>query len=149
MGFTHIDSNGNVKMVDIGEKPTSLRLAKAGGKIFLNPQTISRIVEGNIKKGNVLTTAKIAAIMASKNTSNTIPLCHQIQLTSVDIEFVIGNDNIEVISSVGCIDKTGAEMEALHSVSVALLTIYDMCKAIDKNMSMGDIKLWEKSKQSV
>ena len=148
MGFTHIDSNGNVKMVDIGKKPTSLRLAKAGGKIFLNPQTISRIVEVTSRRA-MSNNCKDSAIMASKNTSNTIPLCHQIQLPSVDIEFVIGNDNIEVISSVGCIDKTGAEMEALHSVSVALLTIYDMCKAIDKNMSMGDIKLWEKSKQSV
>ena len=149
MDFTHLDKNGNVKMVDISQKPISRREAISKGKIFLSENTIEQIIKGGIKKGNVLTTAKLAGIMAAKNTSQTIPLCHQIKLDSVDIEFEIAKDNIEVTAMIVCIDKTGAEMEALSSVSVALLTIYDMCKAIDKNMEIGDIKLCKKSKISV
>jgi len=147
--FSHLDKDGSIKMVDITDKSLSIRNAKACGKIFLKPETILLIKEGNIKKGNVLTTAKIAGIMAAKKTHDIIPLCHQIQLTKIDVDFVVGSDNIEIVSTVGCIDKTGAEMEALHSVTIAALTIYDMCKAVDKNMSIGEIKLWEKSKQSV
>jgi len=147
--FSHLDKDGSIKMVDITDKSLSIRNAKACGKIFLKPETILLIKEGNIKKGNVLTTAKIAGIMAAKKTYDIIPLCHQIQLTKIDVDFVVGSDNIEIVSTVGCIDKTGAEMEALHSVTIAALTIYDMCKAVDKNMSIGEIKLWEKSKQSV
>ncbi|HOV14300.1 MAG TPA: cyclic pyranopterin monophosphate synthase MoaC [Spirochaetota bacterium] len=149
MEFSHLDKDGSIKMVDITDKSLSIRNAKACGKIFLKPETILLIKEGNIKKGNVLTTAKIAGIMAAKKTHDIIPLCHQIQLTKIDVDFVVGSDNIEIVSTVGCIDKTGAEMEALHSVTIAALTIYDMCKAVDKNMSIGEIKLWEKSKQSV
>ena len=149
MEFSHLDKDGSIKMVDITDKSLSIRNAKACGKIFLKPETILLIKEGNIKKGNVLTTAKIAGIMAAKKTYDIIPLCHQIQLTKIDVDFVVGSDNIEIVSTVGCIDKTGAEMEALHSVTIAALTIYDMCKAVDKNMSIGEIKLWEKSKQSV
>ncbi len=149
MDFTHIDKDGNVKLVDITEKKISKRVATAKGVIKLNKETIQKIVNGEIKKGNVLTTAKIAAISAAKNTFNLIPLCHQIALTGIDINFNILEDEIEVESTVTAIDKTGAEMEALTSVSVACLTIYDMCKAIDKNIIIGDIKLCHKSKQFV
>ncbi|HPO49386.1 MAG TPA: cyclic pyranopterin monophosphate synthase MoaC [Spirochaetota bacterium] len=149
MEFTHLDEKDNVKMVDISEKGYSFRLAEARGRIFLNESTARQITEGNMKKGNVLTTAKIAGICAAKKTYETIPLCHQIQLTKIDIDFIINLDNVEIISVVGCIDKTGAEMEALNAVTVAALTIYDMCKAVDKNMRIEEIRLWEKSKRSV
>lgn len=149
MELTHIDSDGNIKIVDITEKNISRRIAVAKGSIKLNKETIKKIVNAKIKKGNVLTTAKVAAIMAAKNTVNLIPLCHQIGITSIDINFNILEDEIEVESTVKVIDKTGAEMEALTSVSIACLTIYDMCKAIDKNMVIGNIRLCQKSKQSV
>ncbi|HOJ62989.1 MAG TPA: cyclic pyranopterin monophosphate synthase MoaC [Spirochaetota bacterium] len=149
MDFTHLDKEGNVKMVDITKKEISKRIAIAKGIIKLQKETIEKIVNGNIKKGNVLTTAKIAGIMAAKNSFNIIPLCHQIQLTGIDINFNILEEEIEIESVITAIDKTGAEMEALTSVSVAALTIYDMCKAIDKNMVIKEIKLCHKSKQSV
>lgn len=149
MDFTHIDKDGNVKLVDITEKVVSKRVAIAKGRIRLQKETIQKIVNGVVKKGNVLTTAKIAAIMSIKNTFNIIPLCHQIKITGIDINFNIMEDIIEVESIVTAIDKSGAEMEALTGVSIACLTIYDMCKAIDKSMIIEDIKLCHKSKQSV
>ena len=149
MDFTHLSENGDVKIVDITDKNESYRIAEASSVIFLKNDTIDKIVNNKIKKGNVLTTAKIAGIMAAKNTHSTIPLCHQIQLTSIDIDFKIGVDRIEIFSKVKCIDKTGAEMEALHSALISALTIYDMCKAIDKNMIIGETRLCQKSKRSV
>ncbi|HQB61569.1 MAG TPA: cyclic pyranopterin monophosphate synthase MoaC, partial [Spirochaetota bacterium] len=125
------------------------RIAEASCAIYLENETIGKIINNEIKKGNVLTTAKIAGIMAAKNTDKTIPLCHQIQLTNIDLAFSILENKIEIFSKVECIDKTGAEIEALHSVLIAALTIYDMCKAVDKKMVIGEAKLCQKSKLSV
>tara|TARA_B100000787_G_scaffold106424_1_gene78971 strand:+ start:626 stop:1099 length:474 start_codon:yes stop_codon:yes gene_type:complete len=144
--LTHIDKDGNAKMVDISKKNNSNRVAIAYGFIELNNATIDLIKVGNLKKGDVLTVAKIAGIQASKKTSSLIPLCHNINLDSINIEFRISNKENKIYcqSTVGCSGKTGVEMEALTAVSIALLTIYDMCKASDKNMVISEIKLIEK-----
>ena len=144
--LTHIDKDGNAKMVDVSKKSNSNRVAVASGFIELNNATIDLIKVGNSKKGDVLTVAKIAGIQASKKTSSLIPLCHNINLDSINIEFRISNKENKIYcqSTVGCSGKTGVEMEALTAVSIALLTIYDMCKASDKNMVISEIKLVEK-----
>jgi len=144
--LSHIDKNGNAKMVDISEKQNTVRVAIASGYIKLNQETISLVEIGNLKKGDVLTVAKIAAIQASKKTSDLIPLCHNINLNGIDIEFKIANNEKKIYcqSTVRCSGNTGVEMEALTAVSVALLTIYDMCKASDKNMMISEIRLLEK-----
>jgi len=133
-------------MVDVSKKSNSNRVAVASGFIELNNATIDLIKVGNSKKGDVLTVAKIAGIQASKKTSSLIPLCHNINLDSINIEFRISNKENKIYcqSTVGCSGKTGVEMEALTAVSIALLTIYDMCKASDKNMVISEIKLIEK-----
>ena len=133
-------------MVDISKKNNSDRIAIASGFIELNNSTIRLIKIGNLKKGDVLTVAKIAGIQASKETSNLIPLCHSINLNNIDVEFKIDNKENKIYcqSTIGCSGKTGVEMEALTAVSVALLTIYDMCKASDKNMVISGIRLIEK-----
>jgi|TARA_B110000037_G_scaffold221371_1_gene292189 cyclic pyranopterin phosphate synthase len=144
--LTHIDKDGNARMVDISKKNNSDRIAIASGFIELNNSTIRLIKIGNLKKGDVLTVAKIAGIQASKETSNLIPLCHSINLNNIDVEFKIDNKENKIYcqSTIGCSGKTGVEMEALTAVSVALLTIYDMCKASDKNMVISGIRLIEK-----
>jgi len=144
--LTHIDKDGNAKMVDVSKKSNSNRVAVASGFIELNNATIDLIKVGNLKKGDVLTVAKIAGIQASKKTSSLIPLCHNINLDSINIEFRISNKENKIYcqSTVGCSGKTGVEMEALTAVSLALLTIYDMCKSSDKNMVISEIKLVEK-----
>ena len=144
--LTHIDKDGNAKMVDVSKKSNSNRVAVASGFIELNNATIDLIKVGNSKKGDVLTVAKIAGIQASKKTSSLIPLCHNINLDSINIEFRISNKENKIYcqSTVGCSGKTGVEMEALTAVSIALLTIYDMCKSSDKNMVISEIKLVEK-----
>lgn len=144
--LTHIDKNGNAKMVGISDKNITDRIAIASGFISLNKKTIDLVKIGNLKKGDVLTVAKIAAIQAAKKTSELIPLCHNINLDKIVIEFNINipENKIYCESSVNCSGKTGVEMEALTAVSVALLTIYDMCKASDKNMIISEIKLLEK-----
>ena len=144
--LTHIDKNGNAKMVDISEKKNTDRIAIASGFIELNKETIKLVEIGTLKKGDVLTVAKIAAIQAAKKTSSLIPLCHTINLNEIDIKFNIDprENKIHCQSTVNCSGKTGVEMEALTAVSVALLTIYDMCKASDKNMIISEIKLLEK-----
>ena len=147
--FSHIDKSGKAKMVDVGDKPESRRVAIAKGTIFLARETIKLIKANKMKKGDVLSVAKISGIQAAKKTSELIPLCHPILLTNVDLSFEIRKDRIEIESVVSCIGKTGVEMEALTAASVAALTIYDMCKAVDKKMRIGGIYLWQKSKQSV
>ncbi len=142
--LTHINKDGRAHMVDISDKTTTKRFAKASGKIFLNEKTIKLINEDNIPKGNVLNTAQVAGIMAVKKTSELIPMCHGLNVASCDIEFKINENNIEVICSVVVSDKTGIEMEALTGTSIALLTIYDMCKAVDKTMEISEISLLEK-----
>lgn len=145
--FTHLDNKGEVKMVDVGEKPLSQRKAIAKGRITLAPATIEQIKEDNIKKGSVLTVAKVAGIMAAKRTSEIIPLCHPINLNVADVELVFLPDGVEATGFASCNGNTGVEMEALCAVSASLLTIYDMCKAIDKNMTISDIRLISKEKE--
>ena len=144
--LNHFDKNGKAVMVDISEKNETERTAVATGEIRMEKNTLETIKTGNIKKGDVLGTARIAAIMASKSTHNLIPMCHSIMLTSAKIDFEIDEENnlIRMKSIVKTTGKTGVEMEALTMISVAGLTIYDMCKAIDKNMVIGEIKLTEK-----
>lgn len=145
--LNHFDSKGNAIMVDVTEKNITERQAIAKGKIFVNDETYKRIVEGNMEKGDVLSVARIAGIMATKKTSDLIPMCHPLMLTKskIDFEFNEEENSITAISLVKLAGKTGVEMEALMGVNVALLTIYDMCKAIDKNMVISDIHLVEKT----
>lgn len=142
--FSHLDEQGNVRMVDITPKVPTVRVAIAEGKITLSPETISAISNNSLPKGNVLTTAKIAGIQAAKRTPDLIPLCHQLSLSWVDVEFDPGNDYIGIRAIVKTKEATGIEMEALTAVSVAALTIYDMCKAVDKTITIGEIRLTEK-----
>lgn len=144
---THIDENGRAKMVDVSEKEVVKRMAVAKGKIVLQPSTVKLLKKLEIKKGDVLTVAKIAGIMGAKKTSELIPLTHQINLENIDIKFKINNNSVEIISEVKTSAQTGVEMEALTAVCIAALTIYDMLKAVDKNMIISDIYLVEKKKQ--
>ncbi len=145
--LNHFDSKGNAIMVDVTEKNVTERKAIAKGKIFVNDETYKRILDGNMTKGDVLGVARIAGIMATKKTSDLIPMCHPLMLTKsqIDFEFNEKEKSITAISTVKLSGKTGVEMEALTGVNVALLTIYDMCKAIDKNMVISDIHLVEKT----
>ena len=131
-------------MVDVTDKVTTVRIAKAEGVISMQPDTIAAIKDDALPKGNVLTTAKISGVQAAKKTADFIPMCHQLNLTFVDIEFEVRANSIHIKSSVKTKEATGVEMEALTAVSAAALTIYDMCKAVDKTMSIGKIKLVEK-----
>ena len=142
--FSHIDEDGNVKMVDVTKKIPSVRIARAEGKITLREDTIYSIQNKKLPKGNVLTTAKIAGIHAAKKTGDIIPMCHQLNLSFIDIKFKINKDEIIINSIVKTRETTGVEMEALTAVSAAVLTIYDMCKAVDKSMIIKSIKLLEK-----
>jgi molybdenum cofactor biosynthesis protein MoaC len=142
--FSHIDKQGNVKMVDVTDKVSTVRTAKAEGKIFLQPETILAIQGHTLPKGNVLTIAKVAGVQAAKKTAELIPMCHQLNLSFVDIEFIVQTENIVIKSIVKTKEATGVEMEALTAVSVTALTIYDMCKAVDKTMSIGETNLVEK-----
>lgn len=144
--LTHIDDKGKAQMVDVGPKPDQERRAIAEGFIKLQPGTVALISDNKIKKGDVLSIAEIAGIQAAKQTSNLIPLCHQLQLTKVEVKCHLVENGVKVQSVAKCIGKTGVEMEALTGVSVALLTIYDMCKAVDKQMEIGNINLIEKTK---
>jgi cyclic pyranopterin monophosphate synthase len=144
--LTHFDSQGQAHMVDIGNKSDTERIAIAQGSIRMRPETLQLIMQGNAKKGDVLGIARIAAIQASKQTANLIPLCHPISLTKVGVEFEIDSkaNTIHCKVTAQCTGKTGVEMEALTATSVALLTIYDMVKAADKSMVISEIKLLEK-----
>lgn len=147
MGFTHLDKKGKAVMVDVSAKPQVKRTASAHGRVNLKKETIKLIRENLIKKGDVLTVAKIAAIGGAKKTSELIPLCHNISIDQVDLDFKVLADAIEIRSFAVCTDKTGIEMEALTAVSIAALTIYDMCKAVDKTIEISEIRLLEKTKQ--
>jgi len=145
--FTHIDDKGRVRMVDVTEKKPTLRSAVAGGLISMKPETFDMIKDQKVKKGNVLETARIAGIMAAKKTSELIPMCHPLSLTHVQVDFEPDETNhcIRIEASVRTIDQTGVEMEALTAVSTAALTIYDMCKSYDREMTISSIRLLEKS----
>jgi cyclic pyranopterin phosphate synthase len=147
--FSHTDKTGKAKMVDIGNKPESKRIAVAKGSIYLAKETIDLIKENQIKKGDVLTVAKIAGIQSAKKTSELIPLCHPLTLDEISVDCEIFHDRIEITSTAKCTGKTGVEMEALTAVSLAALTVYDMCKAVDKKMKIGNIVLCQKQKQLV
>lgn len=142
--FSHLDSKGDVKMVDVTDKTATERMAKAEGEIHLQQATIALIQDDSIPKGNVLTTAKIAGIQSAKKTAEIIPMCHQLNLSFVDMEFELGRELVIIRSIVKTREATGVEMEALTAVSTAALTMYDMCKAVDKTMTIGAIKLVEK-----
>lgn len=144
--FTHIDEEGNARMVDVGQKAVTQRRATATGTITMSPACFDAVVQGTVKKGDVLTIAQVAGIMGAKETSRLIPLCHLLQLTKATLTFSLcdATHSITACCTTQCDGKTGVEMEALTGVSIALLTIYDMCKAIDKAMTMGDIHLVEK-----
>lgn len=146
MEFSHLDSNGNAQMVDVSAKDIVARKAVAQGKIILAAETIKLLNDNLLKKGDALTVAKIAGISAAKNTFQLIPLCHNIQLNSVDISFTVEPDGVTITACAKSTGKTGVEMEALTAVSLAALTIYDMCKAVDKKMVITNITLLEKTK---
>jgi len=133
-------------MVDVGAKTDQKRVAKATGHITLMPETIKLIQDNSMKKGDVLTIAEIAGIQGGKKTSDLIPLCHPLQITKIDVKAVVDETGVRVNAEARCVGKTGIEMEALTAVSVALLTVYDMCKAVDKEMNVDEVKLVEKTK---
>jgi cyclic pyranopterin monophosphate synthase len=135
-------------MVDVGEKAVIRRTAVAAGRVSMSPETVKLLRERALPKGDALNTARIAGVMAAKRTPDLIPLCHRLNLTSVDVEFEVGDDGIGIVATARASDRTGVEMEALTAVSIAALTIYDMCKAVDKAMIIADIKLLEKTKAS-
>ncbi len=145
MDLTHFNEEGRAHMVQVGDKEDTKRTATAYGRIRMKNETAMRIKDGLIKKGDVLSVAQVAGIMGAKKTSDLIPMCHNIFLTGADISFNLGEDMIEIKAQVKTTGKTGVEMEALSAVSVAALTIYDMCKAIDKEMTIEEIKLMEKT----
>ena len=145
--LTHINESGRAKMVDVGDKDETLRVAKARGKITMLPETFERIMSGGVKKGDVLAVAQVAGIMGAKRTSELIPMCHPIVLTGVDLAFTpLGSEAaIEIEAVARTFGRTGVEMEALSAVSAAALTIYDMVKAVDRTMVIGEIRLVQKS----
>jgi cyclic pyranopterin phosphate synthase len=147
--LTHIGSDGRAQMVDVSAKPLSRRRAVARGKIRLQRETLNLIAKDQIAKGNVFATARIAGIQAAKQTAQLIPLCHALPLGEVSIDIIASKDGAEVKCTAQTIAQTGVEMEALVGVAVALLTIYDMCKAVDKAMAITEVRLVEKTKQAV
>jgi cyclic pyranopterin monophosphate synthase len=144
--LTHVDKRGKARMVDVSAKPVQLREAVARGSIFLKRATLTLITKNKIAKGDVLHTARIAGIQAAKRTSELIPLCHPLNLTHVDVDLHPKSGRIEITATAKIAAQTGVEMEALTAVAVAALTIYDMCKAVDKEMVIGEIKLVSKKK---
>lgn len=145
--LSHTDANGKANMVDVGNKPIQTRTAIAKGFIRLHENTVKLISENQMKKGDVLTIAEIAGIQGGKKTSELIPLCHPLQITKLDVKTKLVENGVEVESYAKCIGQTGIEMEALTAVQIALLTIYDMCKAVDKSMVIENVRLVEKVKE--
>jgi len=143
--LTHLDALGNARMGDVGGKSETRRSATAVGRIAMDGSALAAIRDGAASKGDVLAAARIAGIMAAKKTAELIPLCHPLALTSVTLEFAIGDDAIEATAAAALTGRTGVEMEAMTAVSIALLTIYDMAKALDKAMTIGPIRLVEKT----
>jgi len=145
--FSHLDASGSARMVDVGHKPAQRRIAKAEGRVHCQAATIVALRAQALPKGDVLTVAKVAAIQAAKRTDELIPLCHSLPVDVVEVEFSVEEDGVRIGASVSTTAKTGVEMEALTAVSVAALTIYDMCKAVDKTMSIEGIRVTEKIKE--
>ncbi len=145
--LSHVDASGKARMVDVSRKPPVRRTARARGKIYLAPTTVGRIEENSLEKGDVLSVARIAGVSASKATPQLIPLCHSLPLDHAHVELHLEKDGVVIEATATCTGRTGVEMEALTAVSVAALTVYDMCKAVDKHMRIGDIELVEKRKE--
>jgi cyclic pyranopterin phosphate synthase len=145
--FSHLDREGAARMVDVGQKAVVRRTATAAGRVRMSPETVSLLRERALPKGDALNTARIAGVMAAKRTPDLIPLCHGLNLTAVDVEFEVGEDEIDIVATARASDRTGVEMEALTAVSVAALTVYDMCKAVDKGMVIEEVRLLEKTKE--
>jgi cyclic pyranopterin monophosphate synthase len=144
-GLTHLDPLGRARMVDVTPKEPTYRRAVARGRVHMQPETASLVARGAITKGDVLAVARVAGIQAAKRTPDLIPLCHPLLVGSVLVNFRIEDDYIEVEAQVDTVDRTGVEMEALTASSIACLTIYDMCKSVDRSMVIGDVALWEKT----
>ena len=145
--FTHFNEQGRAKMVDVGEKPVSVRTAVAAGRVLVNRETFALIRSGGMKKGDVLTVAQIAGVMGAKRTPDLIPMCHPILVDGIDLELHLDEQrcSVEIVATVSCAGRTGVEMEALTAVSTAALTVYDMCKAVQKDMVIADIRLLHKA----
>ena len=145
--FTHFNEQGRAKMVDVGEKPISQRVAVAGARVLVNENTFNLIKSGGMKKGDVLTGAQIAGVMGAKRTPDIIPMCHPILMDGINLELSLdeGRLSVEIKAEVRCDGRTGVEMEALSAVSIAALTVYDMCKAVQKDMVISDIRLISKT----
>jgi len=145
--FTHFNDQGRAKMVNVGEKPITQRVAVAAGRVLVNGHTFSLIRSGGMKKGDVLTVAQIAGVMGAKRTPDLIPMCHIVQVEGIDLELHLNEErhSVEITASVCCDGRTGVEMEALTAVSTAALTVYDMCKAVQKDMTITDIRLLSKT----
>lgn len=145
--FTHFNDQGRAKMVNVEEKPITQRVAVAAGRVLVNEHTFSLIRSGGMKKGDVLTVAQIAGVMGAKRTPDLIPMCHIVQVEGIDLELHLDEErhSVEITASVCCDGRTGVEMEALTAVSTAALTVYDMCKAVQKDMTITDIRLLSKT----
>lgn len=145
--FTHFNEQGRAKMVDVGEKPVSVRTAVAGARVLVNEQTFALIRSGGMKKGDVLTVAQIAGVMGAKRTPELIPMCHPILIDGIDLKLTLDEArlSVEICASVSCAGRTGVEMEALTAAATAALTVYDMCKAVQKDMVITDLRLLKKS----
>ena len=145
--FTHFGQDGRAKMVDVGEKPVNVRTAVAAGRVLVNRETFEKIRRGGMKKGDVLSVAQVAGIMGAKRTPDIIPMCHPILIGGIDMDLSLDEErcSVEIRAEVRCDGKTGVEMEALTAVSVAALTVYDMCKAVQKDMVISDVRLLSKT----
>ena len=145
--FTHFGNEGRAKMVNVGEKPVSTRTAVATGRVLVNRETLDLIKSGGMKKGDVLAVAQVAGVMGAKRTPDIIPMCHPIIIDGIDLELSLNDElcSVEIKAAVSCDGRTGVEMEALSAVSVAALTVYDMCKAVQKDMVISDIRLLSKT----
>ena len=144
-GLTHLDPLGRARMVDVTPKDATHRRAVARARVHMQPDTTSLVAKGAVSKGDVLSVARVAGIQAAKRTADLIPLCHPLLVGSIFVNFTIGDDSVEVEAQVETIDRTGVEMEAMTACAVAALTIYDMCKSVDRSISITELVLWEKT----
>ncbi len=145
MDFTHFNDQGRARMVDVSDKAVTLRTATAAGTVRMLPATVEAIRSGGVPKGDVLAVAQVAGILAAKRTGEIVPMCHPLPLTGADVRFALRDDAVDIEATVRCRGETGVEMEALHAVTAAALTIYDMCKALEKGMEITDVRLLEKT----
>lgn len=145
MDFTHFNEQGRARMVDVTGKAPTFRTARAAGSVLMAPETAAAIRSGGLPKGDVLAVAQVAGIMAAKRTAEIIPMCHPLPLTGVDVRFTLRDDAVDIEAEVKCRGETGVEMEALHAVTAAALTVYDMCKALQKDMVVTDVRLLDKT----